>query len=116
MTKEDEIKLNNRLYSSQGNNNPSLEEVKLMTDVMFKEKAEGSGCNCMPHWRDFKGRRQQLNLSMQDVADCCGCSKSTISRLEKGKEVYYSTVKAIHRFYLSNEVELKTKQTNYGIQ
>ena len=57
----------------------------------------------MPSWREFYHRRKQLNLSMQDVTDCTGIGKATISRLEKGKEVYYGTVKAINDFYLSNE-------------
>jgi DNA-binding Xre family transcriptional regulator len=57
----------------------------------------------MPSWRDFYHRRKKLGLSMQDVTNCTGVSKATISRLEKGKEVYYSNVESIHKFYLSNE-------------
>lgn len=58
----------------------------------------------MPSWREFRSRRKQLGLSMDDVAKMVGCSKATISRLEAGNEVYYSTVKAIHDCYTSNGV------------
>lgn len=56
----------------------------------------------MPSWREFLLRRQKLKLSLQDVANATGVSKPTISRLERGKEVYYGNVKNINDFYLSN--------------
>lgn len=104
MTKEQEIELNSKLYPSYGNNNPSFEEVKNMVDATLGKQVSKieSISYVMPNLRDFKPRRQKLNLSMQDVANCCGCSKDTISRMEKGNDVYYSTVKTIHEFYLSN--------------
>lgn len=60
----------------------------------------------MPSWREFYHRRKRLGLSMQDVTNCTGVSKSTISRLEKGKETFYGNVKALNDFYLRNEPRL----------
>ena len=96
-----------KVYAGQSveDNEKALYEIELM---LFKSMdvviSSGDIHHVMPNWRDFKPRRQKLNLSMQDVANMCGCSKATISRLEKGNEVYYSTVKSIHECYLSNGV------------
>ena len=82
-----------------------LEEKNLLMLVewsMIKYHESKVGIEKLPNWRDFHSRRKSLNLSMDDVAKVVGCSKATISRLEKGSEVYYSTVKAINDFYCSN--------------
>ena len=82
-----------------------LEEKNLLMLVewsMIKYHESKVGFEKLPNWRDFHSRRKSLNLSMDDVAKVVGCSKATISRLEKGAEVYYSTVKAINDFYCSN--------------
>ena len=55
------------------------------------------------HGESFYHRRKKLRLSMQDVTDMTGVSKSTISRLERGEDVNYSNVKSINDFYLNNE-------------
>lgn len=44
-----------------------------------------------PEASDFKERRKKLNLSMQDVTDVTGIGKPTISRIEKGNNVFYKT-------------------------
>lgn len=73
-------------------------------DIVEQYRMQLLGGQSMPSWRDFIGRRKRLNLSMQDVTNCTGICKATISRLERGSEVYYGTVKQLNDFYLSNEV------------
>lgn len=83
----------------------TLEDNALLMLVewsMIKYHEAKVGFEKLPNWRDYSSRRKSLNLSMDDVAKMVGCSKSTISRLEKGAEVYYSTVKAINDIYCSN--------------
>lgn len=58
-----------------------------------------------PMHEDFKARRKELFLSMDDVSKATGIPKSTISRLENGKEVFYSSVKAIYDYYLKQKNE-----------
>jgi DNA-binding Xre family transcriptional regulator len=53
--------------------------------------------------RFFKVRRISLNLSMQDVTDKTGISKSTISRIEQGKKAFFDTVMTLDKFYFDNE-------------
>lgn len=65
----------------------------------------------MPHWKELKKRRSDLGYSMDFVSHATGVSKSTISRLEQGKEVFYSNVFAIARFYSANEKTFKLKST-----
>ncbi len=50
---------------------------------------------------NFKHKRIQAKLSMTTVAEKSGISKATISRLELGKDVMYSTVIALNKFYSS---------------
>ena len=67
------------------------------------EKVKNLGIsNIMPSFRDFYHRRKKLGLSMQDVEKNTGVSKATISRLEKGKEVFFGNVKAINDFYFNS--------------
>jgi DNA-binding XRE family transcriptional regulator len=51
----------------------------------------------------FRERRQNLRLSMQDVTNGTGVSKATISRIENGKECYYSTVVILNTYYKLKE-------------
>lgn len=81
----------------------SREEYLKALDVVEQYNKQLRIGGVLPSWREFHHRRKQLGLSMQDVTNCTGVSKSTISRLEKGKEVFYGTVKVINDFYLSNE-------------
>jgi predicted transcriptional regulator len=80
------------------------EEYIKALDIVEKYNEQLHIGGIMPSWREFYHRRKRLNLSMQDVTNCTGISKSTISRLEKGKEVFYGTVKTLNDFYISNEV------------
>jgi DNA-binding XRE family transcriptional regulator len=50
----------------------------------------------------FKERRQELKMSMQDVADQTSIAKSTISRIERGKDAYFNTVIKLDKFYSDN--------------
>jgi len=81
----------------------SREEYLKALDVVEEYNKQLRIGGVMPSWREFYHRRKQLGLSMQDVTNCTGVSKATISRLEQGKEVYYGNVKVINDFYLSNE-------------
>ncbi len=81
----------------------SREEYLKALDIVEEYNKQLHIGSVMPSWREFYHRRKRLNLSMQDVANCTGISKSTISRLEKGKETYYGTVKTLDDFYMSNE-------------
>lgn len=63
----------------------------------------------MPNWKELKKRRSDLGYSMDFVAEVTNVSKSTISRLERGKDVFYSNVFAICRFYSANEKTFKLK-------
>lgn len=57
----------------------------------------------IPNQSTFKERRLKLNLTMQMVADYVNTSKATICRLEKGKEIKYSTVKKVSDYYSIRE-------------
>lgn len=81
----------------------SREEYLKALDIVEEYNKQLRIGGVMPSWREFYHRRKSLNLSMQDVTNCTGVSKATISRLEKGKEVFYGNVKALNDFYLSNE-------------
>ena len=83
--------------------NMTREEYLKALDVVTEYNKQLRIGGVMPSWREFYHRRKQLGLSMQDVTNCTRVSKATISRLEKGKEVYYSNLESIHKFYLSNE-------------
>lgn len=80
------------------------EEYIKALDVVEKYNEQLRIGGVMPSWREFYHRRKQLGLSMQDVTNCTKISKATISRLERGKDVMYTSVKIINDFYLSNEV------------
>ena len=58
----------------------------------------------IPPLTDFCRRRRLLNMSMQDVTDKTGVSKSTISRLEAGKDAFYNTILILEKFYRDNGV------------
>jgi predicted transcriptional regulator len=81
----------------------SREEYLKALDIVEEYNKQLKVSNYMPNWRDFYHRRKRLGLSMQDVTNCTGISKATISRLEQGKEVYYGNVKSINDFYSTNE-------------
>lgn len=81
----------------------SREEYLKALDIVEEYNKQLRIGGVMPSWREFYHRRKELKLSMQDVTKCTGVSKSTISRLEKGKEVFYGNVKILNDFYLSNE-------------
>lgn len=48
---------------------------------------------------DFKKKRMEIKLSMTQVAKETGVSKATISRLEQGKDIMYSNVVTLNKFY-----------------
>jgi predicted transcriptional regulator len=81
----------------------SREEYLKALDIVEEYNKQLRISGVMPSCREFYHRRKELKLSMQDVTNCTGVSKSTISRLEKGKEVFYGNVKTLNDFYLSNE-------------
>ncbi len=81
----------------------SREEYLKALDIVEEYNKQLRIGGVMPSWREFYHRRKSLKLSMQDVTNCTGVSKATISRLERGKETYYGTVKTLNDFYLSNE-------------
>jgi transcriptional regulator with XRE-family HTH domain len=55
----------------------------------------------MPSLCDFKERRNLLGFSLRQVAKATGVSPAAISRIERGREAYYSNVKTLHEYYLS---------------
>lgn len=57
----------------------------------------------LPELSDFRLRRKLLCLSMDDVTYELGITKSTISRIENGKEACYSAVKKLNDFYTQRE-------------
>ena len=57
----------------------------------------------MPSLHDFKARRELLGYSLRDVSKATGVSTATISRIERGNDADYTTVKKLHEWYVSNE-------------
>lgn len=53
----------------------------------------------MPPQNEFWSFRYELNLSLEEVAEKCNTSIGTISRLENGKNIHYSTAKKIFDYY-----------------
>ena len=54
----------------------------------------------LPDPSDFRDRRQQLGLTLEDVAKGAGVSVSTVGRLERGNDTTYIIVKSIHDYLL----------------
>lgn len=59
----------------------------------------------LPKASDLKAMRKKRWLSMGEVQKACGVSKSTISRIEKGKNADFSTVKKLVEYYQSLPLE-----------
>lgn len=79
------------------------EEYLKALDVVERYQSQLKGREDLPSWREFGDMRKKLGLSMQDVTNCTGVSKATISRLEQGgKEVYYGNVTSLYDFYIVN--------------
>lgn len=58
----------------------------------------------IPNAADLKAMRKNRWMSMGQVQDACGVSKSTISRIEKGKAADYSNIKKLVDFYQSKTI------------
>lgn len=84
-----------------------MKEVEIileLTDRIRKLEAENGIRYEMPDLSLFKERREKLRFSMQYVMNATGISKATISRLERGFNPEYYTVKKLHEFYSKNEL------------
>ena len=67
----------------------------------------------MPNASDLKAMRKNLWFSMGQVEKACGVSKSTISRIEKGKDADYSNVKKLVEFYQSQPLPNQSGKCPY---
>jgi len=47
----------------------------------------------------FKSKRKKLMMSLREVEKISGVSKATISRIERGKDVFYSNIIKLFDFY-----------------
>lgn len=75
-----------------------LEMVKAdVANKFFSSEKPISTIEIQPE--DFKICRIKLKLSMTDVQKITGVNKSTISRIEQGKDTSYSSVKKLKDFY-----------------
>ena len=82
---------------------PNDYDGRMVTDarnyVRGYEDAEAQLKAKMPSDDNFKVNRKLLGLSLREVEKLTGVSKATISRLERGKEVFYNTVVKLTTFY-----------------
>ena len=59
----------------------------------------------LPHFTEFFSKRKAQKLSMDIVSKATGVPKSTISRLERGRDTYYSAAKKLNDFYIINSTK-----------
>ena len=99
--------------SSRKVNRPKVEEYQQIKAALKRlEKLEKAKFR-MPNASDLKAMRKNLWFSMGQVEKACGVSKSTISRIEKGKDADYSNVKKLVEFYQSQPLPNQSGKCPY---
>jgi len=94
-------------------NRPKVEEYQSIKEALKRlEKLEKAKFR-MPNASDLKAMRKNLWFSMGQVEKACGVSKSTISRIEKGKDADYSNVKKLVEFYQSQPLPNQSGKCPY---